>query len=295
MRQVTDAKRAGHAGLGHRLPRFLPDGRSFLYLSEDEKDHRSIRVGSLDGSVDAHVIDVGATTPAEYHPAGFIMFVDDGRLYAQRFDPRSTKVIGERFLAVENDSGDPTLSAVSVADNGTFLYRHGVGAGTADRLAWRDRMGKVMPPTFGVNGLEPDISPDGRRAAVIRNSAGNNDVWLVDLVRGVPSRLTSDTGTELWPVWSPTGEEIAFGRESKIFAQVLGGNRRVLLENNQPNTYPGAWSRDGRFMLYRATGADTSGDIWAVPLGSSEKSFPVVTSRFDETRPQFSPDGRWIS
>ena len=38
----------------------------------------------------------------------------------------------------------------------------------------------------------------------------------------------------------------------------------------------------------------TNGDLWALPLVGEAKPFPVVETRFHETRGQFLPDGRWV-
>jgi hypothetical protein len=58
---------------------------------------------------------------------------------------------------------------------------------------------------------------------------------------------------------------------------------------------PADWSPDGRFLLYRLEAAATRGDVWVLPLGGDRKPFPFVATEFQETRAQFSPDGRWVS
>ena len=50
----------------------------------------------------------------------------------------------------------------------------------------------------------PRVSPDGGRLAYEDASEGD-DIWVLDLQRGVPMRLTVDPGDDETPVWSPDG------------------------------------------------------------------------------------------
>ena len=57
------------------------------------------------------------------------------------------------------------------------------------------------------------------------------------------------------------------------------------------------WSRDGRYLLFRAfkAGPTPNADIWALPLDGDGKPLPVLRTRFEERDAQFSPDGKWIA
>ena len=59
----------------------------------------------------------------------------------------------------------------------------------------------------------PRLSPDGRRMArqMIDPARGNPDVWVEDLRDGSLVRVTSATGNDLLPVWSPDGRRLAYG------------------------------------------------------------------------------------
>ena len=52
---------------------------------------------------------------------------------------------------------------------------------------------------------QPRLSPDGRRLALTVMRDGNWDIWVYDLERGVPTRLTFDDGADTEQVWSPDG------------------------------------------------------------------------------------------
>jgi Tol biopolymer transport system component len=62
------------------------------------------------------------------------------------------------------------------------------------------------------NMLDIRLSPDQKRAAVqLRNEVGvNDDIWIVDLIRGVLSRFSFHAAIDDFPVWSPDGMRLLF-------------------------------------------------------------------------------------
>ena len=81
------------------------------------------------------------------------------------------------------------------------------------QLTWFDRSGRALgtvgdPAPYGSLWL----APDERRVAVALGTGtpANVDIWLIDVARNVPSRLTFDPGPDAAPVWSPDGARIAF-------------------------------------------------------------------------------------
>ena len=53
------------------------------------------------------------------------------------------------------------------------------------------------------------LSPDDRRVAVALFDEGTSDIWVYDVERKIRDRLTRE-GMNQYPVWSPTGDRIAF-------------------------------------------------------------------------------------
>jgi Tol biopolymer transport system component len=126
---------------------------------------------------------------------------------------------------------------------------------------------------------------------------------MLDVTRGVFSRLTDNVADDVNPVWSPDGDRIAFSSNRKGTHDLYrksaspGGSEELLLATAlHKNTTD--WSSDGRFVLFETRDPKSGMDIWALPLdksGKSGKPFPVVQTTFDEQRGQFSPDGKWIA
>ena len=71
----------------HRNPHFLPDGERFLFT---ERDLRAasvgrIAVGSIDGGAHSTILEQGSNPQ---WADGYVFFVRDRNLVAQRFDPQ---------------------------------------------------------------------------------------------------------------------------------------------------------------------------------------------------------------
>ena len=117
------------------------------------------------------------------------------------------------------------------------------------------------------------------------------------------SRLTLG-GKESSPLWSRDGLHVVYtsnrnGVLDLFDASVDGGHDEPLLVTPEKKV-PAAWSPDGRVLLYvnadsnQDLDRNTHLDIWALPIGSREKPFPVVRSPYEDINPQFGPDGTWL-
>ncbi len=90
-----DAAR-GETGL--RFPRFLPDGRNFLYVSLPRRgDSFDVYAGTLDGGEPIRVMSAGSAPI--YAEPGYLIFAAGDRLVAQRFDADRLQPLGDRDRA----------------------------------------------------------------------------------------------------------------------------------------------------------------------------------------------------
>ena len=281
---------------GHRFPSFLPDGKHFLYFTQQSAD---IFIGSLDSVAGQRLL--AADSPAVYALPGYVLFIRQGTLLAQAFDAKKLHLDGEPVPIAEQVAFDGAGGAFSVSENGALAYRTGAGAPNL-HLMWVDRNGKLIE-SIGVPGgyLGPDLSPDGKRVAVHRHEGTGGDIWLVEASGGKTSRLTFDASQEnASPIWSPDGSRIAFGsrRNGKwgIYQKLSNGtgNEELLFESELVKT-PISWSADGKFILYMIIDPKTGSDGWALPLTGDRKPFPILQTPFNEGHPQISPDGKWIA
>jgi Tol biopolymer transport system component len=150
------------------------------------------------------------------------------------------------------------------------------------------------------------ISRDGRRVAVdvIDPRVGPADIWIYDVSRGTPIRLTTDIEDESSPVWSPDETQILFRSQRmgapSLFVKSFGdGSEEQVFPGASPLSSlpmsPTDWSADGRWLAYISNSPQTGRDVWIVPRTGDPKPQPVATSRFDEYDGQFSHDSAWVA
>jgi Tol biopolymer transport system component len=284
-------------------PQFLPDGKHFLYNSEnDPRDDGGVYAGSLDGGARKKLL--GGDSKGVYAGLGYLLFNRGDTLYAQPFDANRIEMKGDPVSLAEHVLTFGTVAGANffTSSNGVLAYR--TGAPGADlELVWFDRSGKRLS-TIGSPGrfTNPALSPDERWLAVgkVDLQAKTRDLWLYDLVRGTSTRLTFDPGDDLNPVWSPDGKQIAFSAKRKgerdIYLMDANGTREpeiVLQTSIQKNVEQ--WSPDGKYLVFNLQAPNANSDLYVLPLSGERKAIPFLTSPFTEDMGQISPNGRWIA
>ena len=282
-------------------PHFLPDGRRFLFLGKNPQTEESaIYVASIDGDGSKRLVSTDYR--AEYAPPGYLLFVRNGNLMAQPFDAERLDLLEEPSLLSKRLGLWPLGNAsFSVSNTGVLAYRPSVDVKT--QLVWLDREGRRLGTIEEVDFIHPDLSSDATKMAAVRvdPQTGNYDIWLVNFERTVSTRFTFPTSIENFPIWSPDGSRIVFhsdrerGLNHLYEKSTLGvGDESLLLETSISGA-PFDWSSDGRFIVFVRGAFSASGDIWVLPLDGNSEAFALVQTEFHETKPQFSPDGRWIA
>jgi Tol biopolymer transport system component len=294
---------------GHRWPQFLPDGKHFLFYGASYAAEESgTYAASLDGG--APKLLVRGNSAAVYAPPGYLLFVRQDTLMAQRFDVASQRLIGQAAPLAEDAAVNANVyrGVFTVSGNGILSYQTGGSIGQNAELLWFDRSGKQMGETGAIGALyTPSISPDGRKLAVRVTAPGAatvNNIWIYDLARGVKTRLTFSSDNEGDPEWSPDGKTIAFeSNRSGIYhlyqkaADGTGSTSVLLAENGCQEVTP-TFSSDGRYLIFdrRTTQAGSYTEIWAMPLFGNRKPFPVVQNpQFRAIENAVSPDGKWLA
>jgi eukaryotic-like serine/threonine-protein kinase len=276
-------------------PYFLPGGKHILCQMGGAPEVSGIYAAALDGSNTSKLLAGGNALPA-FAPPNRLLFLRRGTLYGQTFDPARRSLSGDPVRIADQVSGYSSGGAV-------LAYRTGAAASNA-QLTWFDRAGKALG-TAGpadANAQSVELSPDGTRVAVHRvDEAGNTDVWLIDLSRNVMNRFTSETAVDNFPLWSPDGTRLIFGSNRSgpmnLYERSVSGAEpeRQLFEPPVGLAASSDWSRDGRYLLYRAAGQNAQFDLWAVPLSGDRKPFAWLKTPFDEFNGQFSPDSHWVA
>ena len=292
--QVTWPDSSRHES-GHRFPCFLPDGEHFLFtVMPPDPEGYEIRVGSTRSRETRAVLR--AQSSVTYAAPGWLLFRRDDKIVAQRFDPRACKVSGDPVVLADSPlrtdlDAEPVASA---SRNGRLLLLERTAP--LAQLAWIGRDGRVGPPLPMAAGAweTPEISPDGRFAAIPRD----NDLWRIDLASATPLRLTSGPGYHNFPAWSPDGTKLVFsnggvGREQLVVVNSDGsGTPTPLASGDDLFRSASSWSADGIFVS--ALNSSSALDIKRVPYPQGG-SRTVIATPFGEYGAQLSPDGRWLA
>ncbi|HSC28708.1 MAG TPA: protein kinase [Vicinamibacterales bacterium] len=284
-------------------PEFLPDGRRFLYVAlrqpqtEGSEITHELLVGSLDGAAPQLV---GAISSRAVFAEGHLLFVRDGTLLAQPFDPTTARFTGEARPLVEDlhyfrNTG---LAGFTVSQNGLLAWRT---ARRQTRLAWLDRAGLEVG-SLGTMASHAGgrFSPDGKRYVVglVDPKQGGSDIWVHDLARDSRERHTFLLLDENSPVWGPDGT-IYFrsdgGGPPDIFKLFPGREGREIVHRGPGVNEPADVSPDGQWLLFIDYTPPVGADIKVLSLTTPGPPRPFAVTPFQELSPRFSPDGRRVA
>jgi Tol biopolymer transport system component len=302
---VTELDRA-RGETSHVRPHFLPDGRHFLFLARSTKSENT---GIFADSVEKRSPKFIVNSPfgAAFASPDYLLYLREGTLMAQRFDPFRLQLEGDPISLVSEQLGTNPymgLAAFGVSEAGPLAYRIGSNVGTELRLV--DRDGKEAGAPFGgINVANPVLSPDEQAVAVSRYEAGS-DLWIFDRIRGGSTKFTFDPARDNNPIWSPDGKNIVFSSDrdggvgaGNLYMKAAGGaGQEELLLRSDTAKVPTDWSRDGRFVIYENRDPRTQGDLVILPMSGSSgdrKPMDFLRTPFSEVQARFSPDGRWIA
>ena len=299
----------------HRNPAFLPDGRRFLFVARHNRDDSIGRtmLGSLDGGEPREILNPGSNA---VYSSGYLLFVRDRNLLAQRFDLDEGRLEGTIMPIAEGVSyyNARDIGDFSASTGGLLAYR--LQSPVSSTISLFDRDGREMqtlgePMVIGeadFGGVA--VSNDLRKVAVSRGDEKQTswDVWVLDVQDDQLSRATF-TNSRFPPntAFSPDGESLAVSTlassgssSNSLWLQPLSGTRTETIDGTSagdfPNFYTSDWSPDGRFILGNTQRADTGMDITWLDLEDPQSSLgDLVRTRFEEVGPKFSPDGNWIA
>jgi len=295
------------------FPQVLPGGKAVLFsaLPTLEPDKATVEVLMLADRHRKTVVRGGASPRyvATAKGAGYLIYANKATLFAVPFDPDKLETRGAAEPILDEVAYEQYTGAshwdVSPAPSGhgTVLYRKSSGGPPEmATLQWVDSTGGNEPLAAKPGAyLSVNLSPDGKRAALMVGEAATADLWVYDLQRDAMTRLTFG-GTNRFPSWSPDGQFLVYAAAGKGIFQVRadGAGPPQILMPGKDIKVPGSFMPDGKRQAYH----DFSGgkaQIWTVPvenrnglLKAGEPEQFLKTS-FTEQDPTFSRDGRWLA
>ena len=282
------------------LPDILPVKDKALVSSRrgqsDRGDDASIDLLTV-STGERRVLVQGGTFP-RYLPSGHLVFIRAGSLMAVPFDLKTLETRGvpvEVLKGLRTNYGD--IGAFSCSDTGSCIYAPG-STNMQRNVVMVDRGGTARSvPLPATNYAQPRLSPAGDRLLYWIEQS-RCDVAVADLVRGSVTRLTSE-GDNHNPVWVPGAQQISYvsakpgaGKYSIFLRSASGSGAEEPLAADLPAlgpVVPMSWAPD------RTVAYSDGQDIWTLALNGDRRPRAFAASRFVETTPAFSPDGRWIA
>lgn len=296
---VTEVRKPTGGGGPQRLtwPLFLPDGRSYLFQASYPDDSGVVMFAPPAGEP-RRVLEVKSNV--HYVDPGYLLFASDNSLVARRFDPATGTVSGEPIVVSDKVTyfRSTGLADFSAARTGVVAFQpHGDEA----RIALFDRSGRqtaLVRPTGNYGTLS--LSPDGRRVLFGKMDPRMStlDVWMLELERGVETRVTNDPRTDAFPLWGPANTviySVAKGSAPRLFRRDFAtGTDQELSPAGLGLQSPTSVSADGRFILYEQRTPRGNFDLMVRRLADNT-TIPFRESAADESDGRFSPDGRFVA
>jgi Tol biopolymer transport system component len=297
----------------HRWPQILPGGKAVLFTAHNSGTNfgeGSIYVQDIK-SGERKLVQTRAMF-ARYVPSGHLIFANDSTLFTVPFDLGRLQTTGSPAPFLEHVAmASATGSAqFDVSKTGAITYVAGNNRTGVITVNWMDKNGKYEPLHLPQGDyVDPSISPDGKKMALVVRDRKTTDVWVYDWGRDTLSRITFSGANEC-PVWTPDGQHIIYSSaqdssQPNLFwvkSDGTGAPERLTQDKSQQLGY--SVSRDGKFLAFEQLdySSKTGRDIWTLSLEGSDKPDwkppqPQVflNSPFFEATPAFSQDGRWLA
>ena len=175
------------------------------------------------------------------------------------------------------------LAYVSFENNAAAVFVQRVRSGERRQVSAR----------AGHNGA-PSFSPDGKRLALtLSGSAGNYDIYVLDLETQALVRITEDPAIDTEPAWSADGQTIYFnsdrGGSPQIYAvPARAGEKARRISFGIPYAARPRVSPDGKMLALMIQEGGVS-RIAVLDLASGQIT-PLSRGPLDES-PGFSPNG----
>jgi serine/threonine-protein kinase len=233
---------------------------------------------------------------------GHVSFLSlDGDLTAARFDTEALSVFGSPVPLISDVRREGLLRVgqYDVSLNGSMVYVPGAD-GLEGHLVWADRGGTIDTLPFAAGMYERfDVSPDGRRIAMVLEGIESSELWIYDEETGQQYRwhVAADSEYIGQPRWTPDGDRLAYPispRQAADWGAVLIGYPD---QANPPDTLARVnmpWEvefasggrqvllNDGTAILLHDVDGDAAPDTYTNPDG-------VIWAM------AVSPDGRWLA
>jgi len=285
------------------------DSRTVLFVAQDANG-----AGPWLWSLDLELRETRRIAVGTEHYTSLAASADGRRLVAAVADPRSALwivPIGEDVAREEDVRPVPGVSSVRAMapryalDSGDLFYLSSRGAGDGLWMQRGERAKEVWSANDEPVVFFPSVSPDGRRAAVVRRR-GSRMVLSVVSVLSAQTLVVFDGPVEVsgGSSWSPDGDWIVVGGRAPdsngqdvpgLFRFPAGGGAPQRLVAGEEANDP-VWSPQGDLIVYCGPQTGPTLSLRAVrPDGTPVELAPdALRVHIDQPTVRFLPDGNGL-
>jgi len=274
-------------------PRYLPDGRRFLY-TEIRSGQGRVTLVEPDGRQTA-LLD--APSRVEWVDPDWLLFVRDGTLLAQRVDLAARRMTGEpvAILGSVAHSTATGWSNVAASPTGTIVAQWDLDQ---SRVAWFDAFGNEVGGVGSAGAYQTlRLSPDDTALlfSIRRLNAGAHDIGRIDLTRGGEDRITTSPRMDTGEVWHPGGRAVLYaaaieGPPNLMYQDLATGRERQLM-SHPLFQFPNDVTADGAVVIYQQRTARGTWDLLTLPIENPKEPTPLFASEFSEHSARLAPGG----
>ncbi|MFH1313256.1 MAG: hypothetical protein ABIJ00_08510 [Candidatus Eisenbacteria bacterium] len=255
-----------------RYPDWSPDGSQLVFESDRSGNWDLFTMSSSGGAASQITADTSYDARASWSPDG-------------------------SQIAFESDrSLDSGLAAYPVCD----LFVMPATGGSATQITTWPRYDE-----------RPDWSPDGTKLVFAADRTGEfnalwspgqdplhpANLWSIPVTGEPATQLTTHTGYENDPVWSPDGTQIAFRADYAghvdIWVMPAAGGPATQVTDDPANDEMPSWSPCGNYIAFESIHSGIS-DIWVVPATGGAAT-RITSDLYWDFGPSWSPDGSQIA
>ena len=257
--------------------RFTGSGSALRNAAHRVSDAVYLKILGVRGAFATRIayVEVDGTPPAQTY-----------RLYVADADGANQQKILESRFPLMSPVWSPDgqyLAYVSFETKHSAVYVQQVRTGERRQVSAR----------AGINGA-PDWSPDGKKLALtLGGTAGNPDIYILDLASQVLTRVTDDPAIDTEPVWAPDGRSLYFTSDRAGSPQIYqigiqsGARPKRITFGSSYNARPKV-SPDG--TLLAMVSLDNGNYRIAVQDLASGNARVLSHGHLDES-PSFAPNG----
>jgi Tol biopolymer transport system component len=271
-------------------PQALPHGQLMYFVQRLNGQEGSAYVISLKNP-SARTRLIGAALSPIYvagaSDTDYLLWQRGTALVAQAIDRDTLKLGGPVSILADpvTIGGIEGQIYATASAQGPLIYN---GIPRLSQFTWFDRAGRTLgtvgtPDSYHFGPFR--VSPDGRSIAAALNRAGNPQMGLLEVARGVFSGLP-DSNINGFPAWAPDSTGVAYAHV--IF-------HLATSSSSDGTGSPWDWSPDGRQLLFRRLIDGFRDEIMAQPMNPDHTLAGdprVFTGGMDA---RFSPDGHWVA